>query len=139
MIKAACNCSAVAFEISGAVHGIYMCHCSICRRATGAAAVPILIARNEDFRWIKGEEHIKRWEKPGHDWAWAFCGTCGSPLPTPNDAETMAVQAGLVLTGHEHMEVSDHIFTQSKAHWDVIGDAALQHPGEFGFAPDKTK
>ena len=39
MITGACNCGAVQFEIDAALSGVFVCHCSICRRSTGSNGI----------------------------------------------------------------------------------------------------
>ncbi|MCZ6617560.1 MAG: GFA family protein [Gammaproteobacteria bacterium] len=56
------------------------CHCSICRKASGAAYATIAFARAEDFRWRKGEDLIGRYETPANG-SRSFCTKCGSKLP----------------------------------------------------------
>lgn len=126
-----CNCGAVAFEISTDPGGIYFCHCSICRRATGTNGIAVIVVDNGAFRWVRGEEAMKNWKKPDADWEMNFCSTCGSPLPGCNDDDRMFVPAGLITGGGESLEVLHHIFVASKADWDEIGDSGKQHPGPF--------
>ena len=96
MASGACNCGAVAFEITCDLSGVFVCHCSICRRATGSNGIAVVVADNDAFRWIRGEDHIATWKKPDTDWQMWFCPTCGSPVPGINDETRMFVPAGLI-------------------------------------------
>ena len=131
MIRGACNCGAVAFEVSSDPAGIYVCHCSICRRLTGANGIAVVVVRNESFRWLHGEDHISTWAKPDADWQAWFCRTCGSTLPGVNDDERMFIPAGLISEGDESLGVLHHIWVDSRAPWDEIGDAGKQHGEAF--------
>lgn len=71
------------------------------------------------------------WDKPDADWQSRFCRTCGSALPGANDEATTFVPAGLIIEGDEHLQVAHHIWVDSKAVWDEIGDAGIQHAGAF--------
>lgn len=71
------------------------------------------------------------WKKPDADWESWFCKTCGSSLPGPNDASRMFIPAGLISEGGENLQVAHHIFVESRAVWDEIGDAGKQHRAEF--------
>lgn len=132
MAKGECNCGAVAFEITSELADVYVCHCSICRRSTGSNGIAVAVVGNDEFRWCKGEEFINTWHKPGHDWQTSFCRNCGSPLPGANDDARMYVPVGLISEGGEHLKVAHHIWVDSKADWDVIGDTGKQHPRAFG-------
>ena len=131
MVRGECNCSAVAFEIDADLSDIVICHCSICRRSTGSRGIAVVVTGNESFRWTRGEDNIATWKKPGTDWQTWFCRTCGSSLPGKNDDMRMFVPAGLIAEGGESLRVAHHIYVDSRAAWDVIGDAGTQHPGGF--------
>ena len=131
MVKGECNCGSIAFEITSIISDVLICHCSICRRSTGANGIAVIIVNNNDFRWIKGEEQIKTWHKPGHDWQTSFCKDCGSSLPGINDEMRMYVPAGMITDSIENLNVTDHIWVDSKANWDVISDDGKQHQKAF--------
>ena len=131
MASGACNCGAVAFEIIGDLSGVFVCHCSICRRATGSNGIAVVVVDNDAFRWIRGEDYIATWKKPDADWQMWRCSTCGSPVPGINDETRMFVPAGLILDGGESLKVIHHIWVDSKAAWDEIGDSGKQHREAF--------
>lgn len=131
MAGGACNCGAVAFEIDSRLSDIFVCHCSICRRSTGSSGIAVVVIEKDRFRWTRGRSRIATWKKPGADWQTWFCRTCGSPLPGENDASRMFVPAGLISEGGEALRVAHHIWVDSKAGWDEIGDSGKQHPGAF--------
>lgn len=131
MAEGACNCGAVAFEVSAELAAIFVCHCSICRRATGSSGIAVVVIDNDAFRWTCGEDQIATWRKPGADWQTWFCRVCGSTLPGANDESRMFVPAGLISEGGDALKVAHHVFVDSKAVWDEIGDAARQHRGAF--------
>jgi len=126
-----CNCGAVAFDLMDEPNGIFVCHCSICRRYTGSNGIAVLVIENENFRWSRGEELVSNWRKPQHDWISCFCSVCGSTLPVANDESRMAIPAGLMLEGVGSLSVIHHIWVDSKASWDEIGDQGRQHPQAF--------
>jgi hypothetical protein len=121
----------VRFEIDADLPGIYVCHCSICRRSTGGSGIAVVVFSKERFRWIRGEDRITSWSKPGTDWHKWFCSACGSPVPGENDATTMFAPAGCLTDGADSLEVIHHVWVGSKAPWDVIGDSAKQHAEGF--------
>ncbi|QQX79463.1 GFA family protein [Shewanella sp. KX20019] len=130
MIQGKCNCGAVVFEVSSKIADVYFCHCSICRRSTGANGIAVIVTNNDDFNWVSGEELVKTWSKPGHDWQASFCTHCGSSLPGSNDASRMYIPAGL-LPQIENLQITHHIWVGSKANWDVIGGTGVQHDQAF--------
>lgn len=131
MARGACNCGAVGFEISTALSGVFVCHCSICRRSTGSNGIAVVVIDNDHFRWTSGEEFVMTWKKPDADWQTWFCRLCGSPVPGKNDESRMFVPAGSILDGGESLKVIHHIWVDSKAVWDEIGDSGRQHREAF--------
>jgi len=131
MAKGQCNCGAVRFEIVGEITDVYVCHCSICRRATGSNGIAVVVVPNDRLRWLQGREQVVMWSKPHADWQTWFCRTCGSPVPGQNDPSRMFVPAGTITEGFDALRVAHHVWVDSKAPWDVIGDAGQQHPGKF--------
>ena len=132
MAQGECNCGAVAFAIDTPLKDVYICHCSICRRWSGTNGMAVLVVANAAFRWLRGAEHVRTWRKPDADWDSAFCDVCGSALPVPNDPERIAMPAGLIVEGGADMKVAAHIWTDSRAPWDVIGDDGRQYSKSFG-------
>ena len=127
-----CLCGAVRFSIDGRVSPVGMCHCSKCRKASGAASNAVLTVRKERLTWLGGEESRRSFNLPS-GWGTSFCPTCGCPTPQlMSDGSRYWVPAGS-LDDDPGPRVSGHIFVGSKASWDVIGDAAPQ----FDEAPDR--
>lgn len=131
MAQGECNCGAVAFELSTDLSGVFVCHCSICRRFTGSNGIAVVVIDKDAFRWIRGEEQIATWKKPNADWQASFCRVCGSSLPGANDESRMFVPAGLISEGSEGLRVIHHVWVGSKADWDEIGDSGQQHVEVF--------
>lgn len=132
MATGACNCGAVVFEVTAEISDVFVCHCSICRRSTGSNGIAVVVVDNGAFRWTGGAEHIATWKKPDADWQTWFCRECGSPLPGANDNARMFIPAGLISNGGDGLRVMHHIWVDSKACWDEIGDSGKRHAEAFG-------
>ncbi|MFD2165691.1 GFA family protein [Thalassotalea euphylliae] len=120
--RGSCNCGTVTFQIHTVLNDVYICHCSICRKSTGSGGIAVCVVPNTQFEWLTGQNDIKTWYKPGHDWETTFCTYCGSPLPGKNDDNSTYIPASLLDTNTEALAVKKHIFTCSKAPWEVIPD-----------------
>lgn len=131
MARGECNCGNVRFEITADLSGVNICHCSICRRATGSNGVAVIVVDNNDFQWTGGKKFITSWKKPDADWQMWFCSECGSPVPGVNDESRMFVPAGLINDGGESLTVTHHIWVNSRATWDEIGDDGRRHAEAF--------
>lgn len=131
MARGECNCGAVQFEIDAELSSVFVCHCSICRRSTGSNGIAVVVVPNDQFRWLRGQEHIATWQKPGTGWQTWFCRVCGAPVPGENDPTRMFAPAGSITEGGDALKVAHHIWVGSKAAWDEIGGDARQHPEAF--------
>ncbi len=131
MVQGKCNCGAVAFHIDADISDVFVCHCSICRKSTGTNGIAVVVVDNDLFRWTQGEEEIQTWKKPEGDWQTWFCRVCGSHLPGFINESRVFVPAGLITEGGESLKVAHHIWVDSKAVWDEIGDSGQQHHEDF--------
>lgn len=82
-----CLCGARRYQIEGEVGGVWVCHCSLCRKATGSAGNTILIVPKAQFRWVEGEDHGDTFVlRPTY--SVTRCRTCGTALPAEEDEIT---------------------------------------------------
>lgn len=128
MIRGGCLCGEVRFEITGPMTGAAHCHCSMCRKAHGAAFGTYAAVKAADFRLVSGEDRITRYRSsPGV--SRTFCSRCGSSLQWLKDSKPDVVEIALgVIDGDPGVRPSCHIFVASKAPWYDITDSLPQHP-----------
>lgn len=72
-----CQCGAVRFEAIGAPKFVGNCHCTDCRKATGAAFSTYVGFLSDQVRW-SGE--ARKTSESSSGVKRGFCGKCGSPL-----------------------------------------------------------
>lgn len=132
-ISGTCLCGAVAFVIDGKLGPAGQCHCSKCRKVSGTDGNAVFYTAVSSFRWLRGEEVIRRFPVPGgNGWASRFCGICGSPAPhTDGDGNIYFVPAGLLDDDPGFRGYAAHIFVGSKAPWVCITDDAPQYEAAF--------
>lgn len=125
MIEGSCLCGGIRFEIDE-VAALTHCHCSICRKVTGASFATYAHVKAADFRFRSGEDLIVRHEStPGSHRN--FCRVCGSPAPgKASYLKTLSIPAGL-LDGAPGVRPRLHTFVSSKAPWVEIADGLPQY------------
>lgn len=124
-IKGSCLCGAVTYEVTAPFQFLGNCHCSLCRKAHGAAFVTWGIVPRDAFRWTAGEDFVQWYESsPGN--TRGFCGRCGSSLASAHSGVVGEVAIGTV-EGDPGARPAEHIFVGSKAPWYEITDALPQH------------
>ena len=129
MQAGSCLCGAVKYEIAGELAPIQLCHCSMCRRASGTAFASNMPVRAADFRIVSGEASLKSYEsRPGKERL--FCAACGSPIisRSAGDPGMVRVRAG-TLDEPVDARLAFHFHVASKASWLPITDDLPQHPG----------
>lgn len=75
-LEGGCLCGRVRYRLMR-VKSAYWCHCTMCRRASGSAALPWVSVAREDLTFTAGTSALFE-SSPGvtrH-----FCGNCGSPI-----------------------------------------------------------
>jgi hypothetical protein len=70
-------CGAVRFAAAGEPLWIAHCHCTSCRRNTGAALATFVGVRRAQFRYLQGKPAV--YESSPQVWR-SFCPACGTPL-----------------------------------------------------------
>jgi len=130
-----CLCGAISFEADVRGYGLYRCHCSLCRRQSGAASNAATIIPRASFRWLSGEHLIRSWVK-STGFRSSFCSHCGSPVPNPlRESDQMWIPVGLLEdTGELRVVVDMHV--ASAASWDASATSdrcfdATPPPGEI--------
>ena len=127
MIRGSCLCGDVRFEISGKLSGASHCHCSMCRKAHGAAFGTYAAARAAEFRLVSGEDRITRYRSSAGI-VRTFCARCGSSLQWLRESKPDVVDVALgVLDDDPGVRPACHIFVGSKAPWYEITDNLPQY------------
>ena len=120
MVQGSCLCGGIQFEVTE-VRLIVLCHCSICRKANGAAFESGAAIPTEDFRITKGADLIQIYQSSPRVQR-AFCRVCGSRAPSPSQGgKIYFVPAGL-FDGDPGVKPALHMFVGSKAPWWDIDD-----------------
>lgn len=126
MIRGSCLCGAVRFELRGPLGRASHCHCSMCRKAHGAAFGTYARIARSDFALLAGEESIRSYRSSPKATR-TFCASCGSTLQWLADDRLDAIDVALgTLDDDPGIRPALHIFVGSKAPWYVIADALPQ-------------
>ena len=81
MSEGGCLCGAVRYRIADPPLSSAICHCTSCRRASGAPTVAWVTVDRKQFEILSGKPAAFR-SSPGVKRQ--FCGQCGSPLTYEN-------------------------------------------------------
>ena len=127
-ITGGCNCGAVRYRVDGAFLRAGHCHCSRCRRHSGAAVSTQGRVRREHFTLLSGADALGVWAPDDGGARKVFCKTCGSSLfgGTWPDGPEVSIRLGTV-DGDPGIRPQCHTFVGSRAPWDEITDSLPRH------------
>lgn len=128
MIRGSCLGGSVRYVVHGPLGRVSHCHCSMCRKAHGAAFATYARVKNSDFTVLAGAENIHSYSS-SPEASRTFCKRCGSTLQfvSAKRPESFALALG-TLDDDPGARPAVHIFVGSKAPWFDIGDSLPQHP-----------
>jgi mannose-6-phosphate isomerase-like protein (cupin superfamily) len=128
LVTGGCLCGEVRFEVDGPFLRAGHCHCSRCRKHSGAAVCTQARVRREQFRLLCGADRVRVF-RPGDGAVKAFCKICGSSLfgGTWPEGEEVSIRMGS-LDGDPGIRPQFHTFVDSRAPWDEITDSLPRHP-----------
>jgi hypothetical protein len=128
MVRGSCLCGGIRYEISGKLYDARNCHCSMCRKAQGAAFRSRATVRSADFHLLSGGDLLTFFQSsPGNHRG--FCRVCGSPIVSKFDAHPSILGLPLgPLDDDPGVRPQMHVHVASKAPWFAITDDLPQFP-----------
>jgi hypothetical protein len=128
VLEGSCMCGTVKFRIRPPFSKFVHCHCSRCRKATGAAHASNIYLAPEQITWLTGQEAIGRFNLVSSlSFARWFCIRCGAPVPRlSRSGKTVVVPAGS-LDDHPLEKPLARIFCNSEAPWACGADDLPRH------------
>jgi len=119
-----CFCGAVRYEFDGPLWHATVCHCTICRRTSGAPSVAWVTVRRDRFRIVAGEPTTFR--SSGHGTR-SFCAVCGTSLTFSSELLPDEVDVTTAsLDQPESVPPEDHTWVSSKLGWVRLSDELPQ-------------
>jgi hypothetical protein len=115
-----CLCGSVRYRSTAApVRGV-ICHCSMCRRHSGAPVLAFVHFPAGDFTWIGAEPTRFR---SSADAERGFCPKCGSTLSMHEQvlADRVQITVGS-LDEPDRVRIDDHVWTEDSIAWFEIAD-----------------
>jgi len=123
-VDARCLCGNVRYRVEGDSFGFIYCHCSRCRKHSGAIVKPFAIFQGGRVTWLSGRDTVQTFQ--GDITVRGFCPRCGAGTPPAVD-EVNAVACGSVLELPPPI-ATWHLFTSTKMPWYRIPPGVEQWP-----------
>jgi len=132
-LRGSCLCGAVQYRIDAPLGIVEHCHCSMCRKAHGAAFSTSAAVPAAALTVTAGSELISEYASSPNR-SRCFCSRCGSPLFIRRlNAPDITVVAVATLDDIGAAAPARHVFVASKAPWHTIVDALPRFRIYLGF------
>ena len=110
-----CLCGAVRYRVAGPIAWTAHCHCSMCRRASGAVALTWVTVPEACFAFTRGAPATYQSSENAER---RFCRTSGSPLTFWSRAHPAEMDVSLGTMDHPQDHPADrHTWTRSRLPW----------------------
>ncbi len=127
IIQGGCLCSAIRFRISGEPTFSSICHCSTCRRASGAPSVAWLTFDRSQVEFVSGTLQVYR---SSQGVVRQFCGTCGSQLTYESvDSPTSIDITTASLDNPNLFPPTFEVWMEHKVPWETADGTRPHYPG----------
>lgn len=115
MVKGGCFCGSIRYEFSSGDYTVANCHCSMCRKTSGAPFVSWIVVPGTAFKYTEGTPTKLQSSEAGSRF---FCGKCGTPVVciSSNHPDIVDVTLGS-LDQPEDFTPTMEIFEDSKLPW----------------------
>src|SRR5688572_29327511 len=128
VFEGGCLCGRIRYRIAGTAGQTSICHCTMCRRASGAPLVAWATFQTDDIVWLSGEPRRFASSSKAER---TFCGDCGTALTFRFHAQPNYTDVTVCsLDAPERIEPEDHIFTTTRLPWIRLADGLPSYPGE---------
>jgi hypothetical protein len=138
-----CLCKSIRYEVDCVFDVIY-CHCSQCRRSSGAPVLVTAAVTGDAFRVTDGTPSVFATSATGRS---LFCGKCGSGLggeylvenhPLAREGKYFSIRVG-TFDEPERLQPLIHQWIESKLSWFDTTDDLPRVEGSTLPHPDKRK
>lgn len=120
-LRGSCLCGGVRYVIRGGIGSLSHCHCSMCRKAHGAAFGTYAPVAWDAFELLGGEDLLQQYRSSDHVRR-TFCGRCGSTLQFIPDGRSGFGLAIATLDDDPGKKVKLQIWAKDKAPWWELSD-----------------
>src|SRR5262245_59454080 len=128
LLKGGCLCGALRYEAREPPVDTGYCHCTICRRSTGAPVLAWASVPVGSFAYVQGKPAIYHSSSWGHR---EFCARCGTQIcyRQTKDARNVDLNTGS-LDDPGLCPPGMHIYYADRIPWFDTADALPRHPGK---------
>jgi hypothetical protein len=120
-----CLCGAVRYRVNAQPSASTLCHCSSCRRASGAPSLAWAVFRVGELHWLHG---VPAYFASSPGVTRGFCARCGTALTYRRDSRSEFIDVTAASFDHpECFAPSCEIWVEHRLPWMVANPALPQH------------
>jgi Uncharacterized conserved protein len=139
-VEGGCLCGTIRYRIDGPIAPGAHCHCSMCRRSTGAVVVTWISVRRHAFHLLRGSLRLHRSSVAAER---GFCGTCGAHITFSHRDTPDVVDVTVATLDEPGAHPPDrHIFSPDRISWLNLDAHLVAYPGDtpstHGNAPPQS-
>ena len=124
-MEGGCLCGAIRYRAEGTPYDETVCHCTMCRRASGAPMVAWFTVPVGALRWVGAPARYRSSAGAMR----SFCATCGSALAFQRDELPGEVDlATATLDDPARVPPRDHTRTSTQLPWVILADGLPRFP-----------
>lgn len=128
ILEGGCLCGALRYRIAGPIDWVAHCHCSMCRRTSGAVVVTWLTVPATRFTFIRGAP--ARYRSSDHAER-TFCPGCGTQLTFVSSRFPESVDVTVGTLDDPDRTPADHqIWTENRVSWLHLDEDLPAFPQE---------
>jgi hypothetical protein len=130
-VQGGCFCGKVRFDVDPEFVAYRYCFCSRCRKMRGTIHAANIFIEPDKFRWLAGEDLVKRFDLEGARFGNCFCSECGSPAPRlVTGGKAYLIPAG-AFDSDPGARPDKAIFWDSRAEWLPVAGDTLEKKAEY--------
>ncbi len=117
MYQGGCLCGKIRYEVDEFAALPVHCHCQTCRNRQGAAMSTNAPVLSENFRIVKGQDHLSSFESSPGKFGY-FCEICGSHLYAKRqEVAAVVLRLGCIDDNVDLPQPEAHIWRSDSAAW----------------------
>ena len=110
-----CFCGAIRYRVGDGEYPTANCHCTMCRRTSGAPFVTWFVVPNAEFRYTRGKVTLLESSDKGKRY---FCNQCGTPIACITSVHPDVIDITLgSLDEPEALTPKFEVFTETQLPW----------------------
>ena len=120
VFEGGCLCGAIRYRAAAPPMRAVICHCSMCRKHTGAPIGSFVHFPIDSFTWLSEQPTRYRSSEFAER---GFCSQCGSTVAMHEEVLNDRVQVALgSLDQPDRVSINDHVWTEDQISWFEIKD-----------------